>query len=178
MIQLNVVRSIRLILEAIAEVQALQNPSASSSPKSSTRSLPDSRPGSGRNSPSNENIPKLTSDHLKLRLRLLPLLQVEEALIRRLTQAGTTAPEATRLAQITNAPDTNYKEKEVAVNSHFVWKGMFSRMVGSRRDSSESDQMIEWDDPDVSTMCQLLQLVNPCIVSRTPQKSSISVEKT
>lgn len=149
MIQLNVVRSIRLILEAIADVQALQAPSASSSPKSSTRSLPDSRPGSGRNSPFNEDVPKLTSEHLKLRLRLLPLLQVEDELIRRLTQAGTSVPEATRLTQITNSPNVNLKEKEVAVNSHFVWKGMFSRMVSSRRSSSESEPVVEWDDPDV-----------------------------
>ena len=26
---------------------------------------------------------------------------------------------------------------------------MFSRMVGARRDSMESDQLVEWDDPDV-----------------------------
>ncbi|KIP09895.1 hypothetical protein PHLGIDRAFT_28734 [Phlebiopsis gigantea 11061_1 CR5-6] len=144
-IQLNVVRSIRLILDAISDVQALQASSNTSSPKSATMSLPGSPPSSGSSSPLGDNIPKLTPEHLKLRLRLLPLLQVEESLIRKLTLAGTTAPEATRLAQINSDPDANYREKEVAVNSHFVWKGMFSRIVGPRRDSLE-EPAIEHED--------------------------------
>lgn len=147
MIQLNVVRSIRLILEAIAEIHALQAPSASSSPKSSNRSLPGSRPSSSRSSPA-ADLPRLTSEHLKLRLRLMPLLQVEEELIRRLTHAGNTEQEAARLTQLTNMPDVAAKDRELAVNSHFVWKTMFSRIAG-RRSSSETDSAIDWNDPDV-----------------------------
>lgn len=85
-------------------------------------------------------------------MRLLPLLQVEEVLIKRLTQAGTTEQEATRLAHIHDAPDEEYKERELTVNSHFVWKGMFSRIVGQRRNSVE-DPVIDWDDPDVGVQC-------------------------
>lgn len=146
-IQLNVVRSIRLILEAIAEVHALQAPSATSSPRSSHRSLPDSRPSSSRASPSAE-LPHLTAEHLKLRLRLLPLLQVEEVLIRRLTLAGNTEQEATRLTQLTNAPDALARDKELAVNSHFVWKTMFSRIAGKRNSSETDIDAIDWNDPD------------------------------
>jgi hypothetical protein len=148
-IQLNVVRSIRLILEAIAEVQALQAPSTSSSPRSANRSLPSSRPPSSRSSPSAE-VPKLTPDHLKLRLRLLPLLQVEELLIRRLMRAGTTEQEAARLGQVPDIADAVGREKEVAVNSHFVWRGMFSRVIGGGRRQSLESEHVDWDDPDVS----------------------------
>lgn len=139
-------------------------------------SLPGSPPSSGSSSPSGNNIPKLTPEHLKLRLRLLPLLQVEESLIRKLTLAGTTAPEATRLAQINSDPDANYREKEVAVNSHFVWKGMFSRIVGPRRDSLD-EPAIEHDDLGVRIAHLTFSILahNTC---RTLRKSSVSAGKT
>ncbi|GJE86413.1 G-alpha-domain-containing protein [Phanerochaete sordida] len=146
-IQLNVVRSIRLILEAIAEVHALQVPSASSSPRSSHRTLPDSRPSSSRSSPL-ADLPHLTPEHLKLRLRLMPLLQVEEVLIRKLTRAGNTEQEATRLTQLTNMPDVIARDKELAVNSHFVWKTMFSRIAGKRNSSEMDIDAIDWNDPE------------------------------
>ena len=146
-------------------MQALQSSSISSSPKSATASLPGSRPSSGSSSPAGDNVPKLTAEHLKLRLRLLPLLQVEDSLIRKLTLAGTTSPEATRLAQISADPDANYREKEVAVNSHFVWRGMFSRMMGTRRDSLD-EPAVEHDDFGVrgarfDVCCWLTRLAGP-----------------
>ena len=78
----------------------------------------------------------------------MPLLQVEEVLIRRLTHAGNTEQEATRLMQVTNMPDAIAKDKELAVNSHFVWKSMFSKLTG-RGNSSDADSAIDWNDPDV-----------------------------
>ncbi|EKM56555.1 uncharacterized protein PHACADRAFT_253754 [Phanerochaete carnosa HHB-10118-sp] len=146
-IQLNVVRSIRLILEAVAEVHALQAPSASSSPKSSNRSLPDSQPSSARSSPA-VDLPHLTSEHLKLRLRLMPLFQVEEQLVRRLTQAGTSEQEAARLTQLTNMPDLVARDREFAVNSHFVLKSMFSRLTSKRNSLETNPDTIDWNDPD------------------------------
>ena len=140
---LNVVRSIRIILEAIAEVQALQNSSPAASPTLASRQLPGSRPSSAP--PANDGIPELSQEHLKLKFRLAPLLQVEEVLVRKLTPPGSTEFEATSLTQITNVP---IREREVAVNSQFAWKGIFSKMKGSRT-SLDSDE-INWDDPDVS----------------------------
>ncbi|KAI0342325.1 G-alpha-domain-containing protein [Trametopsis cervina] len=150
-ILLNVVRSIRLILEAVADVHALQNPST---PSPISSSLPGSRPGSGPSTPPEvpENVPRLTSEHLKLRMRLLPLLQVEEVLIRKLTSAGSGEHEATRLANLANAGvgvgmgEGAMKEREVAVNTQFAWKNMFSRLVGGRA-SYDSDS-INFDDPN------------------------------
>ena len=92
-------------------------------------------------------MPKLTPEHLKLRLRLLPLLQVEEVLIRKLIPAGSPDFEASHLAHITNVPVDSLKEKEVAVNSHFAWKNMFNKMMGGR--ASFESQSVDWDDPDV-----------------------------
>lgn len=148
MILLNVVRSVRIILEAIADVHAMRVPSVTSSPTMTSRSLPGSRPPSTPPTPT-DDVPRLTSEHLKLRMRLLPLLQVEEVLIRKLTPAGSSEFEATHLAQITNVP-TSLKEKEVAVNTHFAWKNMFNRMVGGR--ASFESETIDWDDPDVSSI--------------------------
>lgn len=158
MILLNVVRSIRLILEAVADVHALQNPST---PSPISSSLPGSRPGSGPSTPPEvpENVPRLTSEHLKLRMRLLPLLQVEEVLIRKLTSAGSGEHEATRLANLASAGvgmgEGAMKEREVAVNTQFAWKNMFARLVGGRA-SYDSDS-INFDDPNVSvrTSCLL-----------------------
>ncbi|KAI0089485.1 guanine nucleotide binding protein, alpha subunit [Irpex rosettiformis] len=163
---LNVVRSIRLILEAIADVHALQNPPPSSpSGRSST-----SASSSPISTTPPDSLPKLTSEHLKLRMRLLPLLQVEEVLIRKLTPAGSGEYEATSLGHITNLPaglensgnnsggsDSGIsgdgagggkREREIAVNTQFAWKNMFTRLMtgGSGRDSGEIGS---WEgDPD------------------------------
>ena len=144
---LNVVRSVRLILEAIADVHALQTATIPSSASVGSRTPPSSRPNSSPPTPTEENVPKITAEHLKLRLRLLPLLQVEEVLIRKLIPAGSPDFETSHLAHITNVPVDSLKEREVTVNSHFAWKNMFNRMLGQR--SSIDSQSIDWDDPDV-----------------------------
>lgn len=149
-------RSIRVILEAIADVQALQPGSPAASPTLGARALPGSRPPSAP--PSDEDLPQLTPEHLKLRLRLVPLLQVEEVLVRKLNPVGVAETEATHLAQITNVP------REVAVNSQFQWKGIFNRITGGRP-SMDSDA-INWEDPDVSRFAGSVVLTNFIYTSR------------
>ena len=86
---------------------------------------------------------------LKIKLRLAPLLQVEETLIRRLTPAGSGEMEATlRIGR-----DMSYYErtknymKEVTVNSAVQWKGSFGRREAGRS-SFNTDKAIDWEDPD------------------------------
>ncbi|KAF8643529.1 hypothetical protein AX16_008985 [Volvariella volvacea WC 439] len=114
-IQLNVVRSIHLILDAMSA----QDP----------------------------DTPPLSPELLKLKLRLQPLLQVEESLIRKLNPSGSTEVEPTRLP----SKPLGFKEtlREVAINSASGWKDAFNKLVtnGNGRDSIDSDSF-EFDDPD------------------------------
>ena len=140
-------RSFRVILEAITDYQSLSNPSPAASPTLNARPLPDLHSPLDRVSNGRRQLPELSQEHLKLKLRLAPLLQVEEALIRKLTPAGSTETEATTLTQITNIPT----RREVAINSQFAWKGLFGRMTGTR--ASVDRGAVDWDerDPDVSS---------------------------
>lgn len=127
-VQLNVVRSIQLILNTMAEVQ-------------------------GQGSPRPDNLHTLTPEHLKLRMRLLPLHQVEEALLRKLTPPGSIEFEATHLSSaVTNfnyATRSARTRKEIAVNSTSQWKGAFSRVVANTvRSSMDSGMDIDFDDPN------------------------------
>lgn len=95
--------------------------------------------------------PKLTPEHLKLKMRLSPLQQVEEALLRRLTPVGSVEFEATHLSPVTNLPYSNrlgVAGGEVAVNSSAPWKTAFNRLMASTgRSSFDSTQDIDFDDP-------------------------------
>ncbi|KAI0372073.1 G-alpha-domain-containing protein [Pilatotrama ljubarskyi] len=151
-VHLNVVRSIRVILDAMTEAQAY-HASTYSSPNTPIRTYaPDlfhSASGSSlRQSPSQQHLPTLTADHLKLKLRLSPLVQVEEALIRRLTPAGSGELEATQLrsanGNMSHTDRARALDREVAVNSQFAWKGMFHKMIG--RNSVDSN--VDFNDPD------------------------------
>lgn len=97
------------------------------------------------------DYPPLTPDHLKLKMRLAPLLQVEEVLIRRLSPSGSPNFDSAHLAPLTNLPYSERSKnptKEVAVNSTTQWKGAFTRFITNTRSSFESDRAIDWDDPD------------------------------
>ncbi|KAG7449581.1 G-alpha-domain-containing protein [Guyanagaster necrorhizus] len=141
-VQLNVARSIRIILDIMSQAHAQQtqkqHPVASSS-MSSFESL--QRP--------DVVYPTLTAEHLKLKMRLKPLLQVEEALLRRLSPGNTAEFEATQLTVPTSLPypDRNYKEP--SVNSAVHWKGAFGRLLtpNEQRTSFDSEQGIDFDDP-------------------------------
>lgn len=122
-VQLNVVRSIRLILGAMTEAQTLSDPAS--------------------------GYPTLTPEHLRLKMRLSPLQQVEEALLRKLTPAGSAEFEATHLSPLTNLPYSTRggnASTELALNSLTPWKAAFNRLITTTRSSLES-QDIDFNDP-------------------------------
>ncbi|KAA1473649.1 G-alpha-domain-containing protein [Dentipellis sp. KUC8613] len=139
-IQLNVVRSIHLVLDTLADLHAQQLGRPSSSP-----------------APAGP-LPELTPEHLRLKMRLSPLLQVEETLVRKLSARGLGSE----------------RDREVSVSGS-GWKGRFGRIMGgveaarssvesarthsrtpslrSRAQSragveGEDDSGIDWDDPE------------------------------
>ncbi|KAJ7145395.1 guanine nucleotide binding protein, alpha subunit [Mycena crocata] len=128
-VQLNVVRSIHVILDVITRAQ-------------NRRSHDEARP---------PESPTVDDDLLALKMRLSPLIQVEEVLMQRLIPSGPDRSDAARLAQLTNIP---YSERprnvnrEVAVNSATQWKDVFTRLVSSDKDSFDSEKAIDWEDPN------------------------------
>lgn len=127
--QLNVVRSIRLILDAMAEAQ--QGVTSSDS-----RTKSESSP-----------YPTLTPEHLRLRMRLLPLQGVEEALLRKMSHAGSTEFEPTRLPSLTE-DDPPRRRKEPAVHSSSQWKVAFGRLLNVARTSLSDESYVDFNDPD------------------------------
>ncbi|KAJ6590545.1 guanine nucleotide binding protein, alpha subunit [Mycena vulgaris] len=129
-IQLNVVRSIHVILDVITRAQN-RRPVGTD----------DTRP---------PDSPIVEEDLLALKNRLSPLIHVEEVLMQRLIPSGPDKSDAARLAQLTNIP---YSERprnvirEVAVNSTNQWKDVFTRLMASDRESFNSEKAIDWDDP-------------------------------
>lgn len=119
-----------LILDAMNHVQNAQKPS------------PD---------PEN-NMSILTPELLQLKMRLLPLLQIEETLVRKLNPTGSLEYEPKHLAS--DASSTSpLKErsrnviKEVAVYSTTQWKGAFTKIVGHGSESLDIEDEVDWDDP-------------------------------
>lgn len=139
--QLNVVRSIRLILDAMSEAQSSNSPTSSPTSYVPSRSPSPLTP---------TDHPPLTPEHLKLKMRLLPLQQVEEALLRKLTPAGSAEFEATHLSPVTNLPYSGRANKEIAVNSGAQWKGAFNRILASttNRSSIDTVQDIDFENPN------------------------------
>ncbi|KAJ7721957.1 guanine nucleotide binding protein, alpha subunit [Mycena maculata] len=128
-VQLNVVRSIHVILDVITRAQ-------------NRRAADEERP---------PDSPVVEDDLLTLKMRLSPLIHIEEVLMQRLIPSGPDRSDAARLAQLTNIP---YSERprnvnrEVAVNSAMQWKDTFTRLVTSDKDSFDSEKAIDWDDPN------------------------------
>lgn len=138
-IQLNVVQSIHAIVDVISRAHAASHPftSYSSSSQSCSSSTHVSHGSSSSCPPSgHKDYPPLTADHLKLKMRLAPLTQVEAALLRKILPPG----------QVSSKEDSSMYE--VCVNSG--WKGAFSRLVGNgdNRRSCDTADMINWSDPD------------------------------
>ncbi|KAG2367170.1 guanine nucleotide binding protein, alpha subunit [Suillus spraguei] len=116
-IQLNVVQSIHAILDLMSRAHSsAHNPSSQQ--------------------PSKE-YPPLSPDHLKLKMRLAPLLQVEAALMKKLLPNGYVQP--------SNLADSTLRQ-EISVNSSAGWKNTFNRLMG--RNSCDSADLIDWSDPD------------------------------
>ncbi|KIJ61417.1 hypothetical protein HYDPIDRAFT_96606 [Hydnomerulius pinastri MD-312] len=146
-IQLNVVQSVHAILDLMSKAHASSHGLSSSSsphpPSSSTHvTSPSSRPGTAH-----KDYPPLTAEHLKLKMRLAPLIQVEAALIRKLLPPGQVDLTASGHANLSALA----LQQEISVNSNVGWKGAFNRLlstVGNGRDSCESIDMIDWSDPE------------------------------
>lgn len=86
-------------------------------------------------------FPALTSEHLKLKMRLSPLLQIEESLIRKLTTSSHLRGEAVDfpLAPLTN---TDNSRKEISVHSRSSWKSAFKKSNGTPLEEG----VIDWDE--------------------------------
>lgn len=128
---LNVVRSVRLIINALAEAEA-----AASSP------LPPD--------PEDPVYPALTPELLTLKMRLLPLQQVEEALL------GKLSPSARFNKAYSASPDPQ-KPQEVSINSTTPWKGAFNRLMNNVRSSVDGPEV---DEPQDSRDAR--QLLHAC----------------
>ncbi|KAF7375922.1 hypothetical protein MSAN_00006600 [Mycena sanguinolenta] len=122
-VHLNVVRSIRLIISALQEAEAYA--SASQPPN-----------------PDDPVYPPISADLLTLKMRLLPLQQVEEALLNKLT------PGASIGKAYTAAPDDPLPggTQEVSVHSAAPWKGAFSRLMNNVRGSVDGPETNEPQD--------------------------------
>jgi len=180
-VQLNIVRSIRLVLDAIQDAHTSQTSNIPSSPSASPP----------------PTFPRMTSEHLALRSRLLPVLQTEDILIRRLLPAATAS--GAGLREIENSQASLFSHstsdlsssgrdavetgstgsgkqaqdqlptslpgkpttgtKEVSVFAGSAWKTTFSKLlskVGSS-DKGIGEDGIDWDDPNDPT-----RVMNTC----------------
>ncbi|KAJ7157203.1 guanine nucleotide binding protein, alpha subunit [Mycena filopes] len=124
-IQLNVVRSIHVILDAMARSQN-----------------PHERPPSARSSMSSSNDSlRIDSELAQLKTRLTSLLDIEKGLMKRLSLPGSTEWEPTERPL---ASPRKRQSREIAVNSTVAWKGAFT----NGRESFDTDHMVDWDDPE------------------------------
>jgi guanine nucleotide-binding protein alpha-1 subunit len=167
-IQLNVVRSVHIILDAIT--QAFSNQSTFQDPSSSFTSIPHSTP----------DLPYIEEDLIRLKYRLQPLLRAEEVLTKRLTVRGETEPtkfdtrphrsptssrndsdptvydysHAThvehRRTQSAGGAMPGGTQREPVVYSTTQWKDLFGRFrnAGGVRQSYDSQNPVDWDDPN------------------------------
>lgn len=78
-------------------------------------------------------------------MRLTPLLQIEDILIRRLTPAGSGEYEAT---QFPSASKPRNLIREVAVNSAMPWKDAFNKLPPAAKADTDSELAFDWDDPN------------------------------
>lgn len=132
-IQLNVVQSIHAILDLISKAH-----SSAHSPSTSISHL--TSPSSPPITPLKE-YPPLNAEHLKLKMRLAPLLQVEAALMKKLLPHG-----HVQLSKLANPAQSLPLPQEISVNSSAGWKSTFNRLMG--RNSCDSADLIDWADPD------------------------------
>ncbi|KAJ6541761.1 guanine nucleotide binding protein, alpha subunit [Mycena capillaripes] len=126
-IQLNVVRSIHIILDAMTRAQNTTD-----------------RPPSARSSVSSHESLRLDAELVQLKTRLLPLLDIEKSLLMRLSLPGSTEWEPTERPL---AVAKRRQSKEIAVNSTVAWKAAFTRLTEDRQ-SFDTDHLVDWDDPE------------------------------
>ena len=166
--QLNVVRSVRFILDTITEAHSSSI----------------SRPSTGNSAADGPSSLTVGPELLKLRMRLLPLQQVEESLLRKMAPAGSAEFEATHLSPVTSLPFKmragNFKE--LAINSTTQWKGAFGRLMATARASFESATEIDFEDPNdpgfILHACSedILKLWNDPTVKRLLKAQKVRLE--
>lgn len=88
-------------------------------------------------------LPELDTELAMLKMRLSPLMQVEELLMRRLSPPGETEP-----THFAHSERPRNLIREVAINSAMQWKDKFTRLVLSETESFDSQQAIDWDNPN------------------------------
>ncbi|KDQ60336.1 hypothetical protein JAAARDRAFT_125564 [Jaapia argillacea MUCL 33604] len=166
-IQLNIVRSIRLVLDTMSEAQSISRKSSGSS-----MTLSSSPTRDAHNSLSSET-PALTHEQRLLKMRLAPLLEVEHVLLRRLDPDGAAGFDSP-LSQLTNLPYYERSRKACKeVSFQATWAAKFSNfirkddrpnadMVRHMFDPDEPSQVIFackedmvrlWKDPTIKTLC-------------------------
>jgi hypothetical protein len=69
---------------------------------------------------------------------------VEERLIRKLTLSSSPKFADGKISEVQRVQ----LAKEVFVNSTTQWKSVFGRLLKGARDSFDSENMIDWDDPE------------------------------
>ncbi|KII91164.1 hypothetical protein PLICRDRAFT_696280 [Plicaturopsis crispa FD-325 SS-3] len=131
-IQLNIVRSVRIILDAMSDAQAAARPT---SPRENTPA---------RHAP---EYPPLTAEHLKLKMRLAPLIQVEDVLMRKISGG---APQEQRGDDYSDRE--HFATREPAVHSGAAWKHTFTRLINNRQGHEQSDVEAAEDDPATTVL--------------------------
>ncbi|KAJ7858259.1 guanine nucleotide binding protein, alpha subunit [Mycena olivaceomarginata] len=134
-VQLNVIRSVRIILDALT---ASSSAADSPSPRASSSSR-------------DSHSLRLDADLLALRMRLFPLLEVHDTVMRRLASPSDDLPPASPSPSSFRTPalSTIFRRrtgKEVTVNSNVPWKTAFMR-DGSERESFATQDAVDWEDP-------------------------------
>lgn len=130
-----VIRSVRIILDALT---ASSSAADSPSPRASSSSR-------------DSHSLRLDADLLALRMRLFPLLEVHDTVMRRLASPSDDLPPASPSPSSFRTPalSTIFRRrtgKEVTVNSNVPWKTAFMR-DGSERESFATQDAVDWEDP-------------------------------
>ncbi|KAJ7628197.1 guanine nucleotide binding protein, alpha subunit [Mycena polygramma] len=129
-IQLNVIRSVRIILDALGPTS---NPADQTSPRSSCSSY------------SSRDSLRPDADLLGIRMRLLRLVEMGDELARRL---GTPAdPPVAPQGPATSPLFRRRAGKEIALNSTVAWKNAFMR-DDATRESVETQDLVDWENPN------------------------------
>jgi guanine nucleotide-binding protein subunit alpha len=122
---------------------------------------------------------QITPELLKLRMKLLPLQQIEEVLIRKLNPIGSIETEGTSLSPYRTG---KARFKELTVHSTTQWKVAFGKILTSARSSIESGADVDWNDPNdpgiVLNACaeDILKLWNDSTVKRLLHEQKIRLE--
>ena len=118
---------------------------------------------------------------MKLKMRLLPLLPVEQALLHRLSLAGLGGLEANQLSYTDRG---RAFLKEVSVNAAVRWKDAFTRSNKDwDRASFNTEDAINWDDPNdpgvVLHACSedMIRLWNDPVVRKLLERQSLRPEE-